>query len=104
MIAFRFKVNRSFLEWPSHPITVPRSQVDYQSLERELGHTDSLEIITPEGERLRGTLHYGVAGYGPYYQIRIPDRASLSEFRLGQTLRIKMQSSGEQISVSLLSP
>ena len=35
MVRFKFIVNKSFLDWPSHPITVPKSKVDYAKLEAE---------------------------------------------------------------------
>ena len=80
--------------------------MDYEALERELGGSDSVEVFTPEGGRLVGILYYGVAGYGPYYQIRIPDngRDPLSEFQLGQRILVRMESAGRQIRVQLLLP
>ena len=35
MISFRFNVNNSFMVYPTHPITVPKGQVDYGSLKKD---------------------------------------------------------------------
>jgi hypothetical protein len=70
LIWFRFKVNDSFKVYSWHPITVPKSQVDYDLLQKQGLHEGDLTIVFPHGERVRGHMYYGRAGYGPYYQVR----------------------------------
>ena len=70
MIIFRFKINDSFINYYTHPITVPKSQVDYNQLVRENLDSGDLNIIFPKGEILKGHMYYGISGYGAYYQIR----------------------------------
>ena len=62
---FRFTVNRSFLGYPSHPITIPRSQVDYDLV----SVTERAAIVYPRGEKLHGRIYHSTAKRGPYYQI-----------------------------------
>ena len=82
MIVFRFKINDSFLNYSTHPITVPKSQVDYNKLVRENLDRGDLNIIFPKGEILKGHVYYGVSGYGEYYQIRIYPRQNISDYLL----------------------
>jgi len=70
MISFQFIINNSFLTYSTHPITVPKTQVEYKEIEQEGFSQGGLTIIFPKGERTRGHMYYGKAGYGPYYQIR----------------------------------
>ncbi len=70
MISFHFKINDSFRAYSTHPITVPKSQVSYQELFDTGLDKGDLTIIWPKGERARGHMYHGEAGYGSYYQIR----------------------------------
>ena len=70
MISFRFNMNSSFNDYSTHPITVPKGQVDYSLLKKEGLDGGDLTIVFPRGERVRGHIYSGRAGYGPYYQIR----------------------------------
>ncbi len=70
MISFHFMINHSFLKYTAHPITVPKTQVQYKKMEEEGFERGDLTIIFPKGERFLGHMYYGVSGYGPYYQIR----------------------------------
>jgi len=70
MLSFRFTINNSFLKYSTHPITVPKTQVQYKLIENEGFSRGDLTIIFPKGERIKGHMYYGMAGYGPYYQIR----------------------------------
>lgn len=89
MISFLFTVNRSFLKYPTHPVTVPRSRVDYTQLRRE-GMGPSLTIVAPTGRTVAGRLYSGNAGYGPYYQIQAEGHLGdpLYELQLGARLRV----------------
>lgn len=70
MISFAFRVNRSFREYATHPITIPKSQVDYRQLERELAGGVEGDLRFPDGSSVPAFVYGGVAGYGPYFQIR----------------------------------
>jgi hypothetical protein len=70
MLAFQFRVNASFLTYSSHPITIPKSQIDYRSLGVQLASVRWVEVSAPDGRVLAAAIYSGTAGYGPYYQIR----------------------------------
>ncbi len=70
MISFRFALNDSFRAYSTHPITVPKSRVDYGLLQKEGLNQGDLTVIFPRGERVRGHMYHNHAGFGPYYQIR----------------------------------
>jgi hypothetical protein len=106
MVSFDFTVNSSFLSYPSHPITVPKTQVDYHRLEREnLGR--EIAIIEPNGMRMAGRLYRSIAGYGEYYQIRIqPDVPDpLYALQIGARLRVEMirAATGGEVRLHMLS-
>ncbi len=70
MVIFKFTVNASFLNESNHPITVPKSHVDYKEVRAQKLEEGGLTIIYPMGERNDAHLYSGEAGYGHYYQIR----------------------------------
>jgi len=70
VISFRFTLNDSFKTYSTHPITVPKGRVDYGVLRKEELDRGDLTIVFPRGERVRGHMYHGRAGYGPYYQVR----------------------------------
>lgn len=70
MLTFHFRVNDSFLSYQNHPLTVPRSEVDYAAVASEGIDQGVLTVIFPHGERREARLYGGEAGYGDYYQIR----------------------------------
>lgn len=70
MISFRFTINDSFKTYRTHPITVPKGRVDYGLLQKEGLDRGDLTIVLPRGERVRGHMYHGRAGYGSYYQVR----------------------------------
>jgi len=76
MIFFSFTVRKSFLNYSTHPITVPQRQVDHKKIKQEELDKGDLTIIFPKGERIRGHMYSGRAnGTYPYYQIRsCPDQ------------------------------
>jgi hypothetical protein len=74
MILFPFKINKSFLKYPNHPITIPREN-NSRLIEEVYGgngnKTIPVRITPPRGRNLTGEIYYGISGYGPYYQIKI---------------------------------
>ncbi len=103
MVRFRFTVNKSFLDWPTHPITVPKSKVDYTSLEDEGLDDGELRIQTPDGSTSGGLMYSGKAGYGFYYQIRmnVPDGHSLLSLPIGSELIVELERNGKTSLVRL---
>ncbi len=96
-------MNDSFLNYLHRPITVPRGRVDYSHLETRNIATDDLRVLCPNGERMSGKLIYNIAGYGPYYQIKIEGTQNdpLSRLPLGQRLIVEMEKVGRVLEVRL---
>lgn len=96
MVEFTFRVNKSFQERRSHPITVPKGQVDYAAVEAE-GLVGPATIVAPDGRRVPGKVYAGVAGYGPYYQVRADrhEEDPLGRIPLGSRLRVAVRREGD---------
>ena len=58
---------------------MPKSQISYRQLSSIGLDSGDFTIIMPRGERVRGHMYYGQAGYGPYYQIRTYTEESLTQ-------------------------
>lgn len=96
MILFWFFVNKSFLTKTTHPITVPRSQVDYKAIKAAGIDQSRLIVILPRGQRFEAHLYSGVNNRGHFLQLvfhgddrRLPGYLNLNDhlivllFRLG---------------------
>jgi hypothetical protein len=69
-VTFNFKINKSFLKYRSHPITVPREFYPFLAI-HGITKKQEARIILPNGSIATAYIHYSTAGYGEYYQIRI---------------------------------
>lgn len=69
-ITFNFKINKSFLKYNNHPITVPREFYPFLKI-HGITKKQEAKIILPDGSIALAYIHYSTAGYGDYYQIRI---------------------------------
>lgn len=67
---FRFTINPSFLGYRSHPITVPRGDVNYKRLRDENLHEGDFTVVFPHGERAVAIMYFGTSSRGPYHQLR----------------------------------
>ena len=106
-VEFNFVINRSFLSAHAHPITV------LKRYNPQLGryirfHRHEIALFASNGKTLNAYIYYGVAGWGPYYQIRIPGREYKvigGDYYLDQDIEIELKLSGRgNISVFLKSP
>ncbi len=99
MISFNFKVNKSFLDNRSHPITIPKSEVDYEKIKNLNVESSPVTIICHDSSKLSGKIYRGVAGYGLYYQIRMNGYAGdpLYEIGLGKKLNVQIQKNHEDL-------
>jgi hypothetical protein len=103
VIAFDFRINASFLGYSSHPITVPRSQVEYCEVERLRRLSDDVWITIHGRRPIRGQLYRGTAGFGPYYQVRALDPVRLSggPVALGARARVRIYFADGRLEVDL---
>lgn len=100
MIAFPFVVGKAFLS-PSHPITIRKAY--YAELEAEGLALGGVFITTPRGH-MRGTIYFGSAGWGPYYQIRARGGSrSVTDggFTVGQRIIVAIERTGIGVLVTL---
>jgi hypothetical protein len=71
---FEFEIGHSFVTYDSHPITVPRGEVDYKQLESERLHQGKFVLVFPKGERATARMCCGrTRQRGRYYQLRFTD-------------------------------
>lgn len=109
MIMFEFRVNKSFLKYTNHPITIPQAYHPLL-LKNVYGgagkKTISARVIPPKGRILDGKIYYGKAGYGPYYQIKVLGAYPSDYFgnlKIGESIWVSIAKSGQQINVKILS-
>ncbi len=103
---FKFRINKSFLNYPFHPITIPKSQIDYSKLKEEQHKLDNVQIILPNLENTNGYIYFGTAGYGDYYQIRFTNlkNAYKKYFQLNQQFLINLTTDKDSCSVNIVDP
>ncbi len=102
-VSFNFKINKSFLNNGNHPITVPREFYVYMEM-NGISKVNDATVIFPDGSTTEGYIYYAVAGYGPYYQIKIRSGSTatgLSKFILGETISVEIESKSSKISINL---
>ena len=92
MVEFYFTVNKPFVKYANHPITVPRTQVDYADLENKGLDRRELKIQYEHGEWMPGYMHSGSSGYGPFYQLRhSPPYKQLPTLKKGDQVLVKLR-------------
>ena len=103
MIKFKFKVNNSFLQYRTRPITIPKTQVDYEQIKKDQLASDNVRVICPGNEHPSGAIYFGIAGYGPYYQVRIngSSRDPLRSLPFGARLSVLIEKIGSVVKVRL---
>jgi hypothetical protein len=110
MILFSFKVGKSFLKYTNHPITIPREHNSrlIKDIYGDSGKRTIPVIITPPGGRiLNGQIYYGIAGYGPFYQIKVLGAYPsdyFGNFKIGEFMAVSIERSGKKINVTIFSP
>ena len=103
MLSFQFRVNRSFLEYPTHPVTIPRSQVDYGMVESMLAGGPRVDLQVADDPATPAQIYGASAGFGPYYQIRAESALALDQpgFELGDKLLVTLDRSERSVHVRL---
>ncbi len=103
MITFKFRINHSFLLYSSHPVTVPRSQVNYRDVEELLCSTREAWVSLPGIGAYRGIVYFNHAGYGPYYQIRFTETVPLvsSGLEPGEMVQVLMFHADQRMEVHI---
>lgn len=110
MIIFDFRVNKTFLEYPNHPITIPKTHYSelISFIYRGKGNrTVPVRINPPTGRILDGKIYCGTAGYGTYYQIKVMGTypgVYFGDLKIGDVVCVSIARSDERINVKILSP
>lgn len=99
MVTFNFQVNYSFLHYKHHPITIKRKC--YAEAERLGLLMPYVTIICPDGSRVNGEIIFGVAGYGPFYQIHFSNSRLSYPFRIGENLLVELNRIENSVNVIL---
>jgi hypothetical protein len=105
---FPFSVGKTFLERANHPITIPKEH-NSQLIREIYGGEGQRElpayIIPPKGRTLNGKIYYGVAGYGPYYQIKIMGAYPgwyLDDLRIGDVILVAVVKNGGKVQMKMV--
>jgi hypothetical protein len=103
MIQFPFRVNASFKGYRSHPITVPRTRVNYFTLAGETGWKREGLLHLPDGTHVPVQLYWGTAGFGPYVQLRAKDWSAWASgvARIGDVVTVTIQRRNDGLTVSI---
>lgn len=102
-ITFTFTINKSFLKYSSHPITVPREFYPFLAI-HGITKKQEAKMILPNGSIATAYIHYSTAGYGEYYQIRIRNFYSgigVADLRIGNKVRVELFKDGDTASIEL---
>jgi len=103
MIRFAFRVNRSFLTYPGHPVTIPKSQTDYREVAELVGPSDEVWVSTEGSVPVRGIIYWGNAGFGDYYQLRVRSPMALQAewLQLGTLVEVLLYRADGRVEVCI---
>jgi len=103
---FSFVVNPSFVGYSTHPITIPRSQVDYSGMGRLLVGTVQVIVRAPNGAFCPGRLYSGESSWGRYHQVRaeIPRQGWLHGLGVGDRVIVHLVRVGSVLVVDVQKP
>ena len=69
---------------------MPKTHVDYTRVGAAFKPGEKVAIVCPSGRPGTGHLYFGIAGYGPYWQIVADSPLPVAQFNLGQRVRVEM--------------
>ncbi len=103
MIGFQFDINKSFLNYKWHPITIPKRF--YGDIEKEglLTNHQEISIICPDGAHVSGYIYSSSAGFGPFCQIRSHSgyRNPVESLKVGDQIQVEIIKDGSTVTVAL---
>jgi hypothetical protein len=108
MISFFFTINKSFLEYPNHPITIPCANYPdlISSIYQGKGRRTIPILIDPPTKRiLDGEIYFGISSYGEYYQIKVLGKypsVYFGNLKIGDTVLVVIKRMGEKINVAII--
>ena len=102
-ITFDFKINKSFLKYPAHPITIPREFYIFLDIHGIIEKQDAT-VVFPDGSSALGYIYHGTAGWGEFYQIKIRSSYSgigIGELKVGDLIKVEIYKVEEKTRIEL---
>lgn len=101
MLSLSFRVGASFLDYPRHPTTIPKSPLDYGDVDRLIAGATDVAIEFPNSVPIPAKVVRGIAGFREYRQIRTNDEASwpLVVATQGQVVDVSLTRSADQFQI-----
>ena len=102
-INFDFEIGKSFLNYCSHPITIPREFYLFMDIQGIIKKQDAT-ILFPDGSVATGYIHYSKAGWGEYHQIRVRNPYSgigISKLKVGDMIRVEIYKDVDKTKIEL---
>lgn len=103
-VTFNFRINKSFLGYSNHPITIPREFYTYMDI-HGISKVDDATILLPDGSSASSYIYYSKSGFGLYYQIRIRSGYSgggIAALRIGDRITVEMENQNGNIIIRLI--
>ena len=104
-INFYFKINKSFLNYSAHPLTIPKEFYAFLDIHGILKKQDAT-IVFPDGSTAAGYICCSKAGWGVYHQIKIRSSYSgtgMSGLKIGDTIKVEIYKIDEKTRIELTS-
>lgn len=87
---FDFKVNATFLNSPSHPLTITKECYPFMEF-NGITNEQNATITFPDGSTASGYIYRGKNNWGVYYQIKIRSFYSavgISNFKINDVIKV----------------
>lgn len=102
-VTFNFKVNKSFLNYSSHPLTIPIEFYEFLDIHKILENQDAT-FVFPDGSTAVGYIYHGTSGWGIYRQIKIRNQyagGGVARLRVGDKVKVEIYKEGELTRIDL---
>ena len=102
-ITFDFKINKSFLDYPAHPLTIPKEFYAFLDIHGILKKQDAT-VVFPDGSTAAGYIRCSKAGWGVYHQIKIRSPysgAGISGLKIGDAIKVEIFKIDERTRIEL---
>lgn len=102
-IQFAFTVNKSFVNTPTHPITIPTK---YYSVLRNYIQSDrhNVTLCISDFIAINGYIYHGTSSWSPYYQVKVQRQEYNmipEHFQVGQSIEVEIKIYESTIKVHL---
>jgi hypothetical protein len=105
-ITFNFKINKSFLNYPQHPLTIPKEFYPFLDMHGIIKKQEAT-VAFPDNSTAEGYIQYSNAGWGEYHQIKIRSPysgAGISGLKIGDVMKVEIYKVAENTHIELSKP